>query len=310
MTLPLIGSFGKLPWHGDFLRDVPASAPIDLIDAWLAQAPIGPPGTGSASFDAAGPAMALVRARGCWWALCLFPSRDSVGRRFPFCVLAGLPEEEFAGEVGLLPSAWTPFLVRCLQQGARGWPSSQAALHEAVAACNQPVDVEGEERRLVDHLADHSVDSWLRTTLGASADPRRAGVWADLTELARDPQRATGLIMRPMAHQIHLSFVLMLQRLVGDEGCMPVFIGLHPGSPGDQASATILWGRPTAGECLAALWPTMPGGSAARIHDLVQRPGTIGDASDAPTSLDRPGSSLRDMLHDAGSATRRFRRTR
>jgi hypothetical protein len=54
----------------------------------------------------------------------------------------------------------------------------------------------------------------------------------------------------------------------------------------------------------------MPGGSTARIHDLVQRPGTIGDASDAPTSLDRPGSSLRDMLHDAGSATRRFRRTR
>jgi len=54
--------------------------------------------------------MALVRARGCWWALCLFPSRDAVNRRFPFCVFAGLPEESFSGEVGLLPSAWTPFL--------------------------------------------------------------------------------------------------------------------------------------------------------------------------------------------------------
>ncbi len=310
MAFPQIGYFGKLPWHGDFLREAPASAPIDLIDAWLAQAPIGPPGPASAAFDAAGPAMALVRARGCWWALCLFPSRDAVNRRFPFCVFAGLPEESFSGEVGLLPSAWTPFLIRCMQQGARGWPTSQAALHDAVAACGQEIDVDGEERRLVDRLADHSTESWLRASLGAANDQRRQGLWADLVELARDPQLATGLILRPMAHQVHLAFVLMLQRLAGNEGCAPVFIGLHPGSPHDQASSTILWGRPTAAECLAALWPSMPGAALTRIHDPVQRPGTFGDPSAVPASLDQPGASLRDLLHDVGSATRRFRRTR
>ena len=305
MPAPTVGSFGKLPWHGDFLRDAPANAPLDLIDAWLSLAPIGPPGPRSEAFDNAGPAMAMVRARGMWWAMAMFPSRDAVGRRFPFCVFAGLPEAEFAGEYALVPVLWTPFLVRCLQQAARGWPQNQGELHAAVTACAQPVDPESEGRRLVDALADHRGSEFWRGTLGSAQDPRRAGLWADLVALACDPALATGVRLRPMAHQLHLAFVLMLQRLTGDAASAPVFIGMHPGRPNEAPGATILWGRPTAAECLAALWPAMLGAENSRIHDPVLRPGSFGDADEAPEVLQDPGASLRDLLHAVGSTTKR-----
>ena len=166
MIAPLVGSFGKLPWHGDFLRDAPQGAPLDLLDAWLALAPIGPPGPRSEAFDGAGPTMAMVRARGMWWAMALFPSHDAVGRRYPFCVIAGMPDDEFGGEAGLVPVAWAPFLVRCLQQAARGWPQNQAELRTAVAACAQPIDLDSEGRRLVEALADHRASEFWRGTLG------------------------------------------------------------------------------------------------------------------------------------------------
>lgn len=305
MASPVVGSFGKLPWHGDFLRDAPAGAPLELLDAWLSLAPIGPPGQRSEAFDGAGPTMALVRARGMWWAMALFPSHDAVGRRYPFCVLAGLPETAFGGEYGVVPLAWTPFLVRCLQQAARGWPQNQAQLHAAVAACSQPLDIEADGRRLVESLGDHRCAEFWQGSLGSAEDPRRAGVWADLVALASDPTQATGVRLRPMAHQLHLAWMLMLQQLVGDAACAPVFIGMQPGRPGENPGATVLWGRPTAAECLAALWPAMPGAESQRIHDPIRHPGRFGDADEAPEALGDPGASLRDLLHVVGSATRR-----
>ena len=308
MATPVVGCFGKLPWHGDFLRDVPAGAPIDLIDAWLAQAPIGPPGPRTAVFDAAGPAMLMVHARSMWWAMVMFPSQDAVGRRFPFCVLAGLPDAEFGGEPGLLPAVWAPFLVRCLQQGARGWPQSQSELHQVVVSCVAPIDVDHEGRRLVDALGDHRISEFWRGSLGEAAAQKRDAVWADLVGLAAESTKATGMTLKPMVHQLHLSFGLMLQHLIGDAGCAPVLIGLQPGRPGEMPGATILWGRPTAAECLAALWPTMPGAEVSRIHDPILRPGTYGEPSEAPESIGEPAVSLRDLLHQVGSATKRFTR--
>jgi len=308
MVTPVVGFFGKLPWHGDFLRDVPSGAPIDLIDAWLGQGPIGPPGPHTAAFDAAGPAMVMVRARGLWWAMVLIPSKDAVGRRFPFCVMAGLPEGEFGGEPGLLPASWAPFLVRCLQQSARGWPQTQSELHTTVAALAVPVDVDSDGRRLVDALGDHRLDEFWRGTLGSSSDQRRDAVWSDLVALAGDPSKSTGILVRPMVHQLHLSFVLMLQHLIGDTGCAPVLIGLQHGRPGDAPGATVLWGRPTSAECLAALWPTMHGADSARIHDPVKRPGAFGDPTEALDNLGDPTVSLRDLLHEVGSSTKRYTR--
>lgn len=310
MPVPSVGSFGKLPWHGDFLRDAPPGAPLELLDAWLAPAPIGPPGPRSEAFDNAGPTMAMVKARGTWWAMALFPSRDAVGRRYPFCVLAGLPEAEFDGEPGLVPLVWTPFLVRCLQQAARGWPQTQGELRAAVAACGQPLDIDSESRRLVESLADHRCSEFWRGTLGSVQDPRIPGVWADLVALAAAPDRAIGVRVRPMMHQLHLAWVLILQQLTGGTGCSPVFIAMQPGRPGDAPGATVLWGRPTAGECLAALWPAMPGADSGRIHDPVQRPGTFGDADAAPLAIDDPGSSLRDLLHLVGRVNPHVRRSR
>jgi type VI secretion system ImpM family protein len=307
MQQPVCGYFGKLPWHGDFLREAPANAPIDLFDAWLAPAPIGPPGPASAAFDAAGPALAAVRSRGHWWAMALFPSQDAVGRRFPFCAFAGLPEAEFAGEAGVVPVAWAPFLVRCLQTAARGWPGNPAALTAAVAACAQPIDIDGEAHRLVESLADRRASALWAAVCGGDAR-RRDGLWADLMALARDPGETVGFRLAPMAHQLDLAFLLMAQRLIGQPASSPVLIGMHPGRPGEAASAGVLWGRPSAAECLAALWPAMPGVQTARIHDLAARPGTIGDPDDAPEALADPEMALRDLLHSLGSATRRITR--
>ena len=50
----------------------------------------------------------------------------------------------------------------------------------------------------------------------------------------------------------------------------------------------------------------MPGAESARIHDPVQHAGTIGDAETALEGLANPHTTLRDLLHEVGSSTRRY----
>lgn len=304
MAILAPGYFGKLPGHGDFLRAEPAGAPLDLIDAWLAPARLGANHAADAALDAAGPVLALVRSRGQWWALALFPSRDAVGRRYPFCVLAGLPAEEVGGETAVVPAACAPFLVRCLHRSAAGWPADQAGLRAVVAGLGGQVDLDAEEHRLVGSLGDESQGRLWSGLLGRADDPRRAGVWSAAVAAGRSGEASCGLRLAPLAQLHHLAFWIMLLRFTGREAD-PSLIAIHPGLPGRQPSATLVWGRPTAAECLAALWPSMPGAATTRLVDPLAASGGI---NDAPEFLDEPDLSLREVLHLVGSATQRITR--
>lgn len=301
------GLFGKLPAHGDFLRSAPAQAPLDLIDAWLAPAGLGTP-AGDRALDAAGTALALVEARGHWWALAMFPSHDSVGRRYPFCVLAGLPSAAFAGEPALVPQAFAPFLARCMQRSMAGWPGDAGELRDAVSGLGGGIDPDADGLRLADALSDHHMRGMWQSMLGRGDDPRRAAVFADAVAAVMAGESCSGLRLAPMAQLHHLAFWLMLLRLSGSQASSPSLIAIHPGGPSSKPSATVLWGRPRPEECLAAIWPGMPGADARRIHDPVAAPGRLGDPETAPEALDDLDLSLREVLHAVGSQTRRYHR--
>lgn len=298
------GFFGKLPAHGDFLRAEPAGAPLDLLDAWLSPARLGANPAADAALDAAGPVLALVRSRGHWWAMSLFPSRDAVGRRYPFCVLAGVPVAEVGGETAVVPAACAPFLVRCLQRGVAGWPAEASALRSAIAALGGPLDVDEEERRLVGALGDDDQRRLWTSWLGRGDDPRRMGAWNAIIDAAKAGESVCGLHFAPLAQLHHLAFWIMLLRFTGTVAD-PSLIAIHPARAGQPPSTSMLWGRPTPAECLAALWPSMPGAERGRIVDPLAA-GTAGD--DAPEVLDDLDLSLREVLHAVGSSSKRIQR--
>lgn len=306
METLLTGFFGKLPGHGDFLRAAPAQAPLDLIDAWLAPARLGQPAADHA-LDAAGPTLAMVEARGMWWALAMFPSQDAVGRRYPFCALAGLPAASFAGEAALVPQVFAPFLGHCMQRSVGGWPTAVPALRDAVADLGTAVDLDAAGLRLADALADHHMRGLWTAMLGRAEDPRRDGVFTEVVAAAALAGEACcGLRLQPMAQLHHLSFWLMLLRLSGSRGTAPSLIVIHPGTTGAQPSASVVWGRPRPEECLAAIWPGLPGGDARRLHDPLATLARFGDPEIAPEMLDDLDLSLREVLHATGSQSRRF----
>lgn len=89
---PSAACFGKLPSHGDFVRHRAGGAGVQALDAWLQRGVLHAQqrlGRGlDAAFDAAGPTCFLIDppAGAHVLAGALQPSRDRVGRRYPFLV--------------------------------------------------------------------------------------------------------------------------------------------------------------------------------------------------------------------------------
>jgi len=309
MTATTVGCYGKLPGHGDFLRVVGAHSPVEVLDTWLATAGLDQRDR-AATFDAASPAFTIVCTRGMWWGCALFPSRDSVGRRYPFTVFTGVPIADLADAGYLAVAAFLPFFMRTWQAAQQGWPADQAVLRAGLPNLAAPVDLTQEERRFVATLDTTTLGDVANGLFGAATEAQRAAVIADLLAVAGGAQPAGGVRFQPMAHQNHLGFWLMVLTLCGAKPVVPSVITLRFAHGGAPPAATLLFDHPAPAACLAGLWPELAARGTVAPHDVVTQAGQLGEADEVPAELLAAGQSLRDVAHGLASLTRQRRTMR
>lgn len=306
-----VGCHGKLPSHGDFVRVVGSQSPVEVIDAWLASGPIDPrvDAARAEAFAAAAPAFSIIATKGHWWGCASFPSQDSVGRRYPFTVFAGLPQAE-VGEAGyLLAGAFLPFFMRCFQAAQQGWPADLGTLRSGLPNLAPAIDLGAEERRLIAAFDTTSIGEVWAGLLGSATDARTEGILADVLALAAGVVPSGGYRFQPMAHQNHLGFWLMLLMVCGERPVLPSVITLRFAAAGKAPAATLFFERPEAAACLASLWPEVAPRGASPVHDATAQAGSLGD-EDIPPALLAPDLTLRDLVHSLTRAVRQRRTMR
>jgi len=312
MTSLSAGCFGKLPFHGDFIRLQADQVAVDAIERWFTAGKLDPHQRDGRceAFSAAGPAFALQQGGSSWWAIALVASHDQVGRHYPFAVFTQIPISEAGTEAGLIPSLFIGFFQKVMAQAQAGWPQSLSKCREMLGNLACQVDVPAEEGRLLNALDLTSNQELWTGLLGAFDDARRTRVFSDLVRIANGTAGGHGLRIQPMVHQIHFCFWLMLLWLLRDKPGVPALLALLPESGGRPPSATVLFDRPSTAQVFATLWPgcAQPE-AAAGIHDLVTGLG-LPSVVQLPAELEDGDLSLRDCLHALASAGREHRHSR
>jgi type VI secretion system ImpM family protein len=303
------GCFGKLPFYGDFIRVHGERAPVQAIERWFQSGALEPGSARAGAFAASGPSFCVAHEHGQWWGIAQFPSQDQVGRRHPFALFAALPAAEAVREVGVLPMLFIPFFARAMQAAARGWPSSATGVKEMVATLAASVDPAGEEARLMPALDSCSVRELWQALLGEGGAERAGAVLGSLVGAVAD-KAVHGVRIQPMAHQVHLSFWLMLAWLLRERPGMPALLAMHPGAAARAPSACVLYDRPSVAACFAALWPECATPEAREgIHDLGAAAGRHQPIAPEVAGMD-PDATLRDLLHGVVAHARQARASR
>lgn len=151
-------AYGKLPSRGDFVRHRGAAAST-VLDRWFGEGLLECERLrGDAwedAFDAAPEGNLFMRLpAGDWVAGSLRPSRDSLGRRYPFVVFATLGLEPGAGGLPLLAVLCEPFLDAASLVARAASAGDRVDLPSAVDALTRPAGAEDALRSLAWFLAE------------------------------------------------------------------------------------------------------------------------------------------------------------
>ena len=135
------GFYGKLPSHGDFIRRGLPDLFVEAWDRWLqrelAEVKYSLDGVPQESYLAS-PTWRFVLGAGLAgdevWAGVVIPSTDRVGRRFPFCVAAGLPSAPSVFRCGALAHDWFEHAERIALSAHSGLTGDLDSLRSDVEA--------------------------------------------------------------------------------------------------------------------------------------------------------------------------------
>ena len=187
----IAGCYGKLPFHGDFIRHRAALPEVDALDEWIQSGILAlrqAAGTGwEAAFDAAPPLRFLYAPKGAARVLggVLAPSRDRAGRRFPFLVFAGpLEARAAAGEPTQLPALLSSFMDRAEDLALRGWNGLDLkALPARVDALASPApEAVAARTACAEFASTTTAGAFWSALFGAADDPRRFLLLENLAE--------------------------------------------------------------------------------------------------------------------------------
>lgn len=189
-----IGAFGKLPLHGDFIRQTQGVRELDELDAWLqegiyrSQQSIGD--AWNSVFDALPAARFVFRSptTGALLVGISTASQDRIGRRYPFMIAARVDGVPAGLTYAQLPLALAGFLDDAETVATTGHegldlPAFTARMQQLTAT----IDVAATERQFETWLAEHSTDQVFDMALPQSDAARRATLLEDISELLRPP---------------------------------------------------------------------------------------------------------------------------
>lgn len=291
------GCLGKLPLHGDFIRYNAASPEVKELDEWI-QGGIYEgyqklESRWDSSFDAA-PISRFIfcHPRTKRLVTGLFkPSVDKAGRRYPFLVYTIIESDGLGNEVGYLPWAIEPFLLKATELA--DWSDTAINLKSFLANFSElrfSSDLTEARKRFAQFvLGTNMQDYWTRSFGSADDDRRFAAV--QFTSWGSDvmPPESAAVRLPVSDMEAEAAFWLELSRRLSGNGRLPTMTFWNAPA-GDTPSRLHL--------CYGALTPrfflpfALPTRAEREVQDM-SNPGQI-DAS----LVDRAKTHFDEVLSD------------
>ncbi|GIV60304.1 type VI secretion system-associated protein TagF [Rhodocaloribacter litoris] len=254
-TLPTtIAYFGKLPTHGDFVQRNAGGAALRALDAWLqkglyvARRQLG--ARFEATYDAMPPFAFRYHTGDGLLVGVIHPSRDRVGRRYPFMVAFEVPEAEAGpAPVPETPLRYAAFFERAAQLARRaaGGDLEPALLAPAAERFGDLVDGRDARPALERFYRETPLPTLWEHLWGHADDSRKYILFKNLLD-----------ILLPLQRTVPTGFPLVLRfPLCADAGRRPfvvsfwtdVCLRLVDGpAAGSSACPSLFWTHPVSQE--------------------------------------------------------------
>lgn len=236
--------FGKLPFHGDFLRSQPSPPEIQELDTWFSEGIYRCRELNGQSWDTQFDGIGLHRflyfspnTRALLAGIFL-PSRDRVGRRYPFVVAtrnSGLSSIE---EYAVLPVLLADFFAAAADLVDDDWDGVDLATFQQRAdSMEWQADSADARRGLGAFLWARSTDDFWIDSVGVSDPVRQAVVLRDIKEALQPPYPPRYALRLPSAGLPgEISFWLSLFGAWSPRGNVPTFVSWN----GSESSPGVL----------------------------------------------------------------------
>ncbi|MHC5039339.1 MAG: type VI secretion system-associated protein TagF [Planctomycetota bacterium] len=245
-----VGCFGKLPFHGDFLRHNAGLVEMQTVDRWLGE---GIHATTRSlnhqwehQFDRASPSRLVYHSplTGRVLAAHLTPARDRVGRRFPFLLflLAEAPSD--IEDLGSWLPAFEPFFQVAPGIVSRGSGSqtrrdflTQVAFLDSSFPFHQ-------EDRYAKQLASETVGNLFTRIFGSPTNPGKYSLMANVLHICRTHSSPRCVLRFPTcASSLDVGFWVSLVSRLKPSGTKPRMVLWNRPAPDSPAHPVVVLGR-------------------------------------------------------------------
>ena len=170
--------YGKLPFHGDFIRHQAGGAEYQWLDRWIQEGIVSLgesfPGSWGEVFQSSSPMRFLIQIEKSSIAGVSRPSVDSAGRRFPFLVFCVLDSRQIRKRPSGIPLAMEEFLTQaeallCRDFSGVGLPG----LTQSIDALSSAIDWKLVEQNLDAALTNFGIGELWQALFGSQSDDRR-----------------------------------------------------------------------------------------------------------------------------------------
>lgn len=309
MTTFPVGCYGKLPLHGDFIRQNAGTPELGLFDRWVQEGIVAghtaAKGNWDDLFDHA-PGSRFIYYCASTQRLMpgvMVPSCDKVGRQYPFIVFTFAPLSMFGPDYPLAPAIFDDFFTHA-HGVATNWIGQDLKTFLArVDKLAFTADVASKGTKFSVDLAHTKLTDLWTGAYGSATDPRRSLVLGNVAEVIKpnvNPRYALRLPQAPGARDF--AFWLEATRRMGARKLPPTMAVWNIAKDATPACVTLLFEDLLPKYFLPLLQPKLE-------SDSVYQPGKVGlndpkrqDAAKAKYGRinDSPGAVVGDLLDACG----------
>ncbi len=263
MTSIQTGFHGKLPDHGDFLRQGSPEVQ-ELLGRWFGAIALDASRhERGASYGSSGASFVFFPTKDRWWGSVVLPSHDRVGRSYPFAAFGGIERTDLRGELALAVFSLMPFLQQVVSN-QDSWDGNGQGLSNLPTWANS-LNLTAMERQLATWLTGTRADEVWKDLLGNQTQNRHG-----VAERLLDLSRVSSMQVSPVTNPRHLALWLMLFGSLHPTG-WPSLIVLQGGSyPG----MSLVFPSATGDAYTAALYPRLSTTSLPSLTDHLPTTGS------------------------------------
>ncbi|MBZ0134865.1 MAG: type VI secretion system-associated protein TagF [Planctomycetes bacterium] len=300
------GCLGKLPLHGDFIRNNAASPEVHELDTWVQEGIYRGyellDSKWDSSFDNAPTSRFIYcspRSRRLLAGL-FKPSVDKAGRRYPFMVYTIIEPGALGTDAGYLPLAMDSFLLKATELAA--WSNAAIDLNTFLASFNSfrfTPDLTEARKQFAKYVLVNSAGDYWTGAFGSADDQRRYAA-VQLTAWGADLRAPESTAIRYPATEpeAEAGYWIELARRFAGGTSLPTLAFWNEPSGSHAVRLHLGFGRLNSEWFLPFVLPDTPGGAVKDLSAMQSVDASLVDRARAQFDevLTEPAMKLSDLL--------------